>query len=109
MLFEAAGNGNYKINTSRRDSPGMVELHEKDSDIIYVVKGSATFITGGTLLDGKKVADYEIRGMQLNGGARGRWWTATWSSFQPGFRMVKEFIQRDCSISARSSIHGDDG
>ena len=67
ILFEPGGN--YAINTSRRDSPGEVELHEKDSDIFYVLKGSATFITGGTLLDGKKVAENEIRGTQLKGGA----------------------------------------
>jgi len=60
--------GNYTIITSRRDSAGMVEVHEKDSDLIYVIKGSATFITGGTLSDGRKVADNEIRGNQLNGG-----------------------------------------
>ena len=60
--------GNYTIITSRRDSPGMVEVHEKDSDLIYVIKGSATFITGGNLLDGKKVSENEIRGNQLNGG-----------------------------------------
>jgi glc operon protein GlcG len=67
VLFERGGN--YAINTSRRDSPGVIELHEKDSDIIYVIKGSATFITGGTVLDGKKVAENEIRGTQLNDGA----------------------------------------
>ena len=67
VLFEPGGN--YAINTSRRDSPGVVELHEKDSDIFYVIRGSATFITGGTLLDGKKVAENEIRGRQLKGGA----------------------------------------
>ena len=38
-------------------------------DLIYVIRGSATFITGGTLLDGKKVAENEIRGTQLKGGA----------------------------------------
>jgi len=67
VLFDPGGN--YAINTSRRDSPGVVELHEKDSDLIYVIRGSATFITGGTLLDGKKVAENEIRGTQLKGGA----------------------------------------
>ena len=66
MLFEPGGD--YAIHTSRRDSPDTVEVHEKDSDLIYVVKGSATFIAGGTLLDGKKIAEHEIRGTQLNGG-----------------------------------------
>jgi glc operon protein GlcG len=64
--------GNYTIITSRRDSAGMIEVHEKDSDLIYVIKGSATFISGRTLLDGKKVAENEIRGSQLNGGAAQR-------------------------------------
>jgi mannose-6-phosphate isomerase-like protein (cupin superfamily) len=36
-----------------------------------VIKGSATFITGGTLIDGKGVAENEMRGSQLNGGALG--------------------------------------
>lgn len=66
VLFEPGGD--YAINTSRRDSPGTVEVHEKDSDLIYVVKGTATFVTGGTLLDGRKIAEHEIRGTQLNGG-----------------------------------------
>jgi glc operon protein GlcG len=61
--------GNFTIITSRRDSPGLIEVHEKDSDLIYVIKGSATFITGGTLMDGQSVAENEIRGNQLNGGA----------------------------------------
>lgn len=67
VLFEP--DGNYAIHTSRRDSPGLVEVHEKDSDLIYVLKGSATFVTGGTLLDGQKVAENEIRGTDLKGGA----------------------------------------
>jgi len=61
-------NGNYTIITSRRDSPGMVEVHEQDCDLIYVIKGSATLITGGTLLDGKRVAENEMRGTLLSGG-----------------------------------------
>jgi uncharacterized protein GlcG (DUF336 family) len=66
VLFEPGGD--YAINTSRRDSPGTIEVHEKDSDLIYVVKGSATFVTGGTLVDGRKIAEHEIRGTRLNGG-----------------------------------------
>jgi glc operon protein GlcG len=46
----------------------MVEVHEQDCDLIYVIKGSATLITGGTLLDGKRVAENEMRGTLLSGG-----------------------------------------
>ena len=68
VLFERPEEGHFAVNTSRRDSPGVVEVHQKDADIMYVLKGSATVVTGGTLLDGKTVGPDEIRGSQLNGG-----------------------------------------
>lgn len=68
VLFERPEGGNFAVNTSRRDSPGTVEVHLKDADIMYVLKGSGTIVTGGKLLDGKTVAPDEIRGSQLDGG-----------------------------------------
>jgi len=68
VLFERPDDGNFAIHTSRRDSPGLVEVHLKDADIMYVLKGSAVIVTGGKLLDGKTVAPDEIRGSQLEGG-----------------------------------------
>jgi uncharacterized protein GlcG (DUF336 family) len=68
VLFERPEDGNFAVHTSRRDSPGVVEVHLKDADIMYVLKGSATIVTGGKLLDGKTVAPNEIRGSQLDGG-----------------------------------------
>jgi glc operon protein GlcG len=59
---------NYMIHTSRRVEPGKVEVHEQDTDLIYVLDGSATFVTGGTLRDGQAIAPGEIRGTQLDGG-----------------------------------------
>jgi mannose-6-phosphate isomerase-like protein (cupin superfamily) len=59
---------NYKIHASRRETQGMVEVHTKDTDLIYVLQGSATFITGGTMLDGKETAPNEIRGASIQGG-----------------------------------------
>src|SRR5690349_3047327 len=40
------GERNYMVHTSRRDKPGMAEIHALDTDIIYVMEGSATFVTG---------------------------------------------------------------
>ena len=38
----------YKIHASRRESqPGLAEIHARDTDIIYVLQGSATLVTGG--------------------------------------------------------------
>ena len=38
----------YMIQCSHRTGPGVVEIHKKETDIIYVVDGTATFVTGGT-------------------------------------------------------------
>ncbi|MGH7702618.1 MAG: GlcG/HbpS family heme-binding protein, partial [Gemmatimonadales bacterium] len=62
------GNGrSYMVHTSRRATPGQAEIHTRDTDIIYVIDGSATFVTGGTALDPKTVAPDEIRGSAVQG------------------------------------------
>src|SRR5579859_6823418 len=43
-----SGNAKYKVLTARRDKPGEVEIHNLDTDIIYVLSVTATFLTGGT-------------------------------------------------------------
>ncbi len=68
VLFDGSGGRNYMVHASRREAPGMVEVHTKDTDILYVLKGSATVVTGGTMIDGKSTAPDEIRGREINGG-----------------------------------------
>ena len=68
VLFDGNGGRNYMVHTSRREGPGMVEVHTKDTDILYVLKGSATLVTGGTMVDGKPIAVDEIRGREITGG-----------------------------------------
>jgi uncharacterized protein GlcG (DUF336 family)/mannose-6-phosphate isomerase-like protein (cupin superfamily) len=58
----------YKVHASRRTGPGLIEVHTYETDIVYVLEGEATFVTGGRLLDGKVTAPGEIRGSQLEGG-----------------------------------------
>ena len=53
---------------SHRDGPGQVEVHEKETDVFYVVDGSATFITGGTMVGGKSTGPGQIRGTDIQGG-----------------------------------------
>ncbi len=67
VLLDGTGR-NYMVHTSRRETPGQAEIHTKDTDIIYVMEGSATFVTGGTALDPKTVAPDEIRGSAIQGG-----------------------------------------
>jgi quercetin dioxygenase-like cupin family protein len=61
-------NGNYMVHASRRDVGGQVEVHEKDADIIYVLEGTTTFITGGTMAGGRPTDPGEIRGTDVQGG-----------------------------------------
>ena len=61
-------NRNYMVHTSRRDKPGLAEIHTLDTDIIYVMQGKATFVTGGTAIDTKEIASNEIRGSRIEGG-----------------------------------------
>ena len=59
---------NYMVHTSRRDKPGLAEIHTLDTDIIYVLDGTATFVTGGTAVEAKEIAPNEIRGSRIEGG-----------------------------------------
>jgi glc operon protein GlcG len=63
-----ANDRNYMVHTSRRDKPGLAEIHALDTDIIYVMEGTATFVTGGTAVDAKEIAPNEIRGSRIEGG-----------------------------------------
>ena len=64
-LLETAA---YKIHASRRDAPGQAEVHERDTDILYVLEGTAGFVTGGQVIDAEQVAPGEIRGARIEGG-----------------------------------------
>jgi len=62
--------GGYKVHASRREAAGMAEVHVQDTDIIYVLEGTATIVTGGNVVDGKALAGSadEIRGASIRGG-----------------------------------------
>jgi glc operon protein GlcG len=64
-LVETAG---YKVNTSRRTEPGMAEVHARETDVFYVVEGSATLAIGGSVVEPQSVSADEIRGKAINGG-----------------------------------------
>ena len=64
-LLETAG---YKVHASRRVEPGQAEIHTLDTDVIYVIAGSATLVTGGNAADAKEIAPNEIRGTKIEGG-----------------------------------------
>jgi glc operon protein GlcG len=68
VLFDGSDGRNYMVHASRREKSGQAEVHTKDADVIYVLEGKATFITGGEAVDAKNIAPDEIRGASIKGG-----------------------------------------
>jgi glc operon protein GlcG len=60
--------GDYKIHASRREGPGVAEIHTRDTDIAYVLQGSATLVTGGSAVGVKAIGPEEFRGTAIQGG-----------------------------------------
>jgi mannose-6-phosphate isomerase-like protein (cupin superfamily) len=59
---------NLSILMAHRDRPGMVEVHDKETDTIYVLAGAATIVTGGTMIGGKVTEAGQQRGTDIAGG-----------------------------------------
>lgn len=59
---------NYRVHTLVRNAPGEVEVHTKDTDIFYILDGSATFVTGGVISGSRDTAPDEKRGASMSGG-----------------------------------------
>jgi hypothetical protein len=56
------------VSISHRTGPGEVEVHDKETDTLYVLDGEATVVTGGTMIGGKVTAPGQSRGTSINGG-----------------------------------------
>lgn len=61
-------NDAYKLHASRREAAGQAEVHVRDTDVIYVLEGTATLVTGGRVVDAKTVAPDELRGAAIEDG-----------------------------------------
>jgi len=56
------------VQGSHRDKAGQVEVHEKETDVIHVIDGEATFVTGGTMVGGKSTKVGQMMGTDIKGG-----------------------------------------
>ena len=65
LLLDTDG---YKLDAGRRDAPGEVEYHERTVDVMYVVQGTATVVTGGEMVGVREVGDGELRAAGIEGG-----------------------------------------
>jgi hypothetical protein len=60
--------GNLGLMLSVRTHSGVGELHQNFDDFMVVEEGSATLVTGGSLVDPKPGDNGEIRGTSVQGG-----------------------------------------
>lgn len=63
-----ANGADFAASLARRNKPGQVEIHTKETDIFFIVDGSATFVTGGTMIGGKETRPNQMLGTDIEGG-----------------------------------------
>lgn len=68
VLSGGTNGENYMVHASRREKAGLAEVHDLDTDIIYVLDGTATVVTGGSSVDPKTIEAGEHRGTSIEGG-----------------------------------------
>ena len=58
----------YNINLEYRLIDGPVSVHEKEAELIYVLDGTGTLITGGTVVGEKRTNAANLSGTAIEGG-----------------------------------------
>src|SRR5262245_4809903 len=66
LLFDRPND--YQIHAVRRDKPGEVEQHTQDTELIFVLDGAATFVTGGSIADARPLGTNETTGTAIRNG-----------------------------------------
>jgi mannose-6-phosphate isomerase-like protein (cupin superfamily) len=56
------------VSGSHRTGAGHVEVHDKETDVLYVTDGGATFVTGGSMVGGKTTTPGQWAGTSIDGG-----------------------------------------
>ena len=56
------------VQGSHRDKAGQVEVHDKETDVLHVLEGEATFVFGGTMVGGKTTRPDQWLGTDITGG-----------------------------------------
>lgn len=59
----------YNANLEYRTSVGPAAVHEKDAEMMYVIEGSATLVTGGKLKEEKRNNPENLNGTGIEGGS----------------------------------------
>jgi mannose-6-phosphate isomerase-like protein (cupin superfamily) len=56
------------VQGSHRDKNGQVEVHDKETDVIHILEGEATFVFGGKMVGGKSTRPDQWLGTDITGG-----------------------------------------
>ena len=59
---------NLIVQGGHREKAGEVEVHDTETDVIYVQDGEATFVAGGKMVGGKLVRPGQYLGKEIEGG-----------------------------------------
>lgn len=62
--------GNHYALLAERSSNGSAELHEHETDIYFVLKGNATLVSGGKMVNPHTEKPGEVRAPSIQGGDR---------------------------------------
>jgi mannose-6-phosphate isomerase-like protein (cupin superfamily) len=65
---QLSGESGYPVLGIRRTATTRSEAHASFTDVWYVLEGSASLVTGGTIVEGIATAQGEIRGRSIAGG-----------------------------------------
>jgi mannose-6-phosphate isomerase-like protein (cupin superfamily) len=56
------------VSGSHREAAGQVEIHDKETDVLYIIDGEATFVVGGQMVGGKVTRPGQWLGSDITGG-----------------------------------------
>lgn len=59
----------YVVNLEYRPVEGAVAVHEKEAELVYVIDGTGTLTTGGTVVGEKRTNAANLSGTSIEGGA----------------------------------------
>ena len=56
------------VSGSHREKGGQVEVHDKETDVLHILDGEATFVFGGQMVGGKVSGPGQWLGSDITGG-----------------------------------------
>ena len=66
--IDYADTAKYLASVIRRTGPDEAEVHKAMTDVWYVIEGSGTLVTGGSLIEAVQTEPDELRGTGIAGG-----------------------------------------